>query len=38
MHRPTDRVAHTIAFVTPVMENWLEREIVQWIHHEGSIR
>ena len=27
MHHPTDRVAHTTAFVTPVVENWLEREI-----------
>ena len=26
------------AFVTPVMEHWLEREIAQWVHHEGSIR
>ena len=24
--------------VTPVVEQWLEREIAQWIHHEGSIR
>ena len=31
------RIAHTMAFVTPVMEHWLEREIAQWIHHEGSI-
>ena len=29
---------HTIAFVTPVMEHWLEWEIAQWVHHEGSIR
>ena len=35
MHHPTDRIAHTTAFVTPVMENWLEREIGQWVHHEG---
>ena len=27
-----------MAFVTPVMEDWLEWEIVQWVHHEGSIR
>ena len=27
MHHPTDRIAHTTAFVTPVMEHWLEREI-----------
>ena len=32
MHHPTDRVAHTTAFVTPVVENWLEREIGQWVH------
>ena len=25
-------------FVTPVVEHWLEREISQWVHHEGSIR
>ena len=30
--------AHTMAFVTPVEEHWLEREIAQWVHHEGSIR
>ena len=24
-------------FVTPVVEHWLEREIAQWVHHEGSI-
>ena len=34
---PTDRIAHTTAFVTPVVEHWLEREIAQWVHHEGSI-
>ena len=38
MHHPTDRISHTTAFVTPVMEHWLEREIAQWVHHEGSIR
>ena len=26
------------AFVTLVVEHWLEREIAQWVHHEGSIR
>ena len=26
-----DRIAHTTAFVTPVMEHWLEREIAQWV-------
>ena len=38
MHHPTDRIIHTTAFVTPVVEHWLEREIAQWVHHEGSIR
>ena len=38
MHHPTDGIAHTTAFVTPVVEHWLEREIAQWVHHEGSIR
>ena len=33
MHHPTDRIAHTTAFVTPVVEYWLEREIAQWVHH-----
>ena len=27
MHHHTDRITHTTAFVTPVMEHWLEREI-----------
>ena len=30
----SNRIGHTTAFVTPVMEHWLEREIA----HEGSIR
>ena len=32
MYHPTDRIAHTTVFVTPVMEHWLEREIAQWVH------
>ena len=32
MHHPTDRIIHTTAFVTPVVEHWLEREIAQWGH------
>ena len=32
MHHPTDRIIHTMAFVTPVVEHWLEREIAQWVH------
>ena len=27
MRHPTDRIAHTTVFVTPVVEYWLEREI-----------
>ena len=26
MHHPTDRITHTMAFVTPVMEHWLEQD------------
>ena len=33
MHYHTDRIAHTTAFVTPVVEHRLEREIAQWVHH-----
>ena len=32
MHHPTDRITHTTAFVIPVVEHWLEREIAQWVH------
>ena len=32
MHHPTDRIAHTTAFVTPVVEHWLEQEIAQRVH------
>ena len=32
MHHPTDKIAHTTAFVTPVVKHWLEREIAQWVH------
>ena len=28
----TDRITHTTAYVTPVVEHWLEREIAQWVH------
>ena len=39
MHHPTDIIGHTTAFVTPVVDHWLERKIVQWVHpHEGSLR
>ena len=30
MHHPTDRITHTTAFVTPVVEHWVEREIAPW--------
>ena len=26
-----DRITHTMAFVTPIVEHWLEREIAQWV-------
>ena len=29
---------NTTAFVTLILEHWLERELVQWVNHEGSIR
>ena len=38
MHHSTDRIAYTMAFVTPVVEHWLEREIAQWVQHKGLIR
>ena len=38
MHHPTNKIAHTTAFVTPVVEHWLEREIDHWVDHEVSIR
>ena len=31
-HHHTDRIIHTTAFITPVVEHWLEREIAQWVH------
>ena len=37
IHHPTDRIIRTTAFVTPVMEHWLERVKAQWVYHEGSI-
>ena len=39
MHHATETgYAQTIAIVTPVMEHWLEQEIAQRVHHEGSIK
>ena len=34
---PTDRIAHTAAFVTLIVEHWLERAIAQWVHSEVLI-
>ena len=31
-NHPTYRITHTMAFVTPVVEHWMEREIAQWVH------
>ena len=33
----TDRIAHTKAFVTPDVDNWLEQKIAQWAHHELTL-
>ena len=33
MHHPTDSITHVTAFVTTVLEHWLEREIAQWVYH-----
>ena len=33
LYAPSHRqIAHTTAFVKPVVEHWLEREIAQWVH------
>ena len=38
MHDSTDRIVHSMAFVTCVAKDWLEREIAQGVCHEGLIR
>ena len=38
MHHPTERITHTTAFGTPVVEHWLEREIARWIHDVAADR
>ena len=38
MHHPTERITHTMTFVTPVVEHRLKRETGQWVHHKRSIR
>ena len=37
MHHPIDRITHTTAFVTQVVEHWLEREIAQWVMCKRSV-
>ena len=37
MHHPIDRIVHIMVFVSLVVEHWLEQEIAEWVHHEGSI-
>ena len=36
MHHPTDKITHTTAFVTPVVEHWLEQEIAQWVNYSTN--
>ena len=36
MHHLTDRIAHTMVFVTPIVDHWLDQEIAQWVHHEDQ--
>ena len=31
---PTDRIAHTTAFVNPIVEHSLKREVAQWVRHD----
>ena len=37
MHHHADRIAHTMTFVTLVVQHWLEWKIAQMFDHEGSI-
>ena len=37
MHHPTDRMVHTLAFITQIVEHWLAHGTAQLIHIEGSI-
>ena len=32
LYAPSHKQDNTMAFVTPVVEHWLEREIAQWVH------
>ena len=35
MHHPTDRIAHTTAFVSPVVEHWLDEEGRKWLFNDA---
>ena len=37
MHHPIDRITHITAFVIPVVEDWLDPKIAQFVHYEVSI-
>ena len=37
MHHFTHSIAHTTAFVISVVDHWLEKEIAQLVHNDGSI-
>ena len=36
IYHAIDRIAHIMAY--PVVVHWLELEIAQWVHNEGSIQ
>ena len=38
MHHPSDRITHTMAFVRPVVEHWLQREIAQSVERQDTLR
>ena len=37
MHQPTEMIAHTTSFVTPVVEHWLEQTYLQRINFTCAI-
>ena len=37
MHQHTDRMAHTTAFVTPVVDHWLERVLFSSVTRERDV-
>ena len=38
VHHPTDRIVYSTAFVTPVVEQWLKQQTVQWFYLVGRNR